>query len=183
VAQAATSDTKTYQNKLMGLLGSRDPITVLAETPESIARLISPHSVDVLRRRPFAERWTWTPLEIVGHLVDVEFVYGFRVRMILCQERPTILGMDQEKWVAGQRYNEREAGELIADFRGVRGANLKLWRQVRPEQMSRVGVHSERGEESLGLMLKMHAGHDLSHLDQIKRYLAAITQQTDGHGE
>jgi hypothetical protein len=35
-------------------------------------------------------------------------------------------------------------------------------------------MHNERGPESLGLMLCMNAGHDLSHIDQLTRYLAAI---------
>jgi len=82
--------------------------------------------------------------------------------------------MDQEKWVAGQRYNEREPRELLADFRALRGISLQLWRLVGPAEETRVGLHNERGEESLGLMRRMNAGHDLSHLAQITKYLKAI---------
>jgi len=96
------------------------------------------------------------------------------VRLILCEERPTILGMSQDLWVAGQRHNDREPGELLAVFRQLRQANLSLWRQMTPADLKRTGLHNERGEESLGIMLKMNAGHDLSHLDQIQRYLHAI---------
>jgi hypothetical protein len=175
-ARPEVASPASYQQKLLGLLAARNPLDVLTATPDAVARLLAPHPADVLRRRPFPDRRTWTPLEILGHLIDAELVYAFRIRLILCEDRPTILGMDQEKWVAGQRYNERDPDDLLTDFRAARSINLKLWRQIRPDQLDRVGLHNERGEESLGLMLRMHAGHDLSHLDQITRYLAAIVR-------
>ncbi|TWT43850.1 DinB superfamily protein [Phycisphaerae bacterium RAS1] len=164
--------TAAYRDKLAGLLGQRDPFSVLASTADEIGKLFAPHPAEKLRRRPYEGKWT--PTEIIGHLCDSEWVYGYRVRLILCEEKPTILSMDQDLWVLGQRYNERDAGELLADFRSLRAVNLKLWRGVRPEQMARYGRHNERGEESLGAMLKMLAGHDLSHIDQIRRYIAAL---------
>jgi hypothetical protein len=38
-----------------------------------------------------------------------------------------------------------------------------------PDDMNRVGVHSERGEESVAHMMKLYAGHDLLHLNQMER--------------
>jgi hypothetical protein len=35
-----------------------------------------------------------------------------------------------------------------------------------------VGVHSERGEESIGYLCRLYAGHDLLHLKQIARIAA-----------
>lgn len=171
------SNSAAYRQKMLALLGDRGPLDVLAATPDVLARLAAPHPASVMQSRPFADRWTWTPNEIIGHLLDGEWVYGYRVRLILCEERPTILGMDQEKWVAGQRHNEREPAELIADFRALRQRNVAAWRRMSAADLKRVGVHNERGEEPLGLMLKMNAGHDLSHIDQITRYLAAITRK------
>jgi hypothetical protein len=45
-----------------------------------------------------------------------------------------------------------------------------------PADLQRTGQHNERGPESLGVMLRMLAGHDLSHLDQIARYIHAVEQ-------
>lgn len=176
-ARPEVGSPKSYQDKLLGLLGSLEPLDVLAATPDAFAKILAVHPGDLLRRRPFPDRWTWTPLEILGHMLDAELVYAFRIRLILCEDRPTILGMDQEKWVEGQRYNAREPEDVQSDFRAARSINLKLWKQVRPDQLGRVGLHNERGEESLGLMLRMQAGHDLAHIDQLTRYLAAIASK------
>jgi len=37
-----------------------------------------------------------------------------------------------------------------------------------------VGVHGERGEESVERMVPLYAGHDLVHLRQIRRILSAV---------
>ena len=96
------------------------------------------------------------------------------MRLVICEESPTILGMDQELWVTGQRHNEREPAELLEAFRSLRACNIALWKQMTATDLERTGQHNERGAESLGVMLRMCAGHDLSHIDQIQRYLEAV---------
>jgi len=171
-ATVEKGNNAAYQQKLMGLLGDRDPISVMSETADVLAKIVERHPAKVLRTRPFVGKWT--PNEIIGHLSDAEWVYGFRVRLILCEVSPTILGMDQELWVTGQKHNSREPTELVAMFRNSRMANLALWKQMTSKDLARTGMHNERGAESLGVMLRMNSGHDLSHIDQINRYLAAI---------
>jgi hypothetical protein len=166
------NDPKAYQDKLCGLLGDRDPIGVLSRTAEVLDEFVKKNPVQKLQTRPFPGKWT--PNEIFGHLVDTEWTFGFRMRMIFCEEEPTILGMDQEKWVERQRYNQQDPRELVGLFRALRGGNLALWKTMTPTDLARVGRHNERGAESLGMMLRMEAGHDLSHIDQITRYLQAI---------
>ena len=166
------TDPDAYRKKMEELIGDRDPIEVLAETPDVLGRIVSEHSAEKMRGRPFADKWT--PNEVIGHLVDAEWVYGFRLRLILCEERPTILGMDQDLWVSGQGHNEREPTELVETFRSLRRANVVIWRRLTPADLTRAGQHDERGPESLGTMLRMLAGHDLSHIDQIRRYLGPV---------
>lgn len=166
------ADPQGYRDKLDRLLRNKPPLAVLETTPDVIAAIIDGYTAEQLRTRPFEGKWT--PNEILGHLGDGEWAYGWRIRLILGQDGATITGFDQERWVAVQAYNDREPADLLETFRNLRAANLALWRQVTPEQMNRLGEHVERGPESLGLMLRMHAGHDLVHIDQITRYLKAV---------
>jgi hypothetical protein len=152
-----------------------NPLEVLAQTTSTLADIVHKHSATVLRTRPFEGKWT--PNEVIGHLADSEWVYAYRLRLILCEDNPTILGMNQDLWVAGQRHNEREPSELVEMFRTMRQFNLALWKRMSPADLKRTGRHNERGPESLGVMLRMLAGHDLSHLDQITRYIQAIRQR------
>lgn len=168
------TDPKAYREKMHNLLGGADPIEVIAKTPDTVAHIVSEQTPERMRTRPFDGKWT--PNEIVGHLADAEWVFGFRMRLILSEDQPTILGMDQELWVSSQRHNEQEPAKLVESFCTLRRINLVLWKRMTPADLERTGQHSERGPESLGVMLGMVAGHDLSHVDQIKRYIEAAAQ-------
>ncbi|MBI5866339.1 MAG: DinB family protein [Planctomycetes bacterium] len=170
-ATVERGDSQKYQDKLLGLLGDRDPVAVLAETPNVVRRIAAEHPAELLRRRPYPGKWT--PCEVIGHLCDSEWVYGYRIRLILCEKEPTILGMNQDDWVAGQRYNERDPRELAEQFAAMRRFNLHIWANLTAADRQRAGLHNERGRETLGMMVRMEAGHDLSHIDQITRYVEA----------
>jgi len=174
-AGLSVSDPQAYREKMFKLLGDRNPLEVLAQTASTLADIVRKHSATVLRTRPFEGKWT--PNEIIGHLADSEWVHGYRLRLILCEDNPAILGMNQDLWVARQRHNEREPSELVEMFRTMRQFNLVLWKRMSPADLKRTGRHNERGLESLGVMLRMLAGHDLSHLEQITRHIQAVRQR------
>lgn len=170
--QTTLSPSEAYRQRMFALLGDRDPLTVMSETVSKLSDIVDRHSPAVLRSRPYEGKWT--PNEIIGHLTDSEWVYGYRLRLILSEENPTILGTQQDSWVARQRHNEREPSEMVDLFRTLRQFNLAAWKRASPSDLDRAGLHNERGPESLGVMLRLLAGHDLSHLEQIGRYLRAV---------
>ena len=174
-AGLSVSDPQAYRDHLFKLLGDRDPLEVLAQTAVTLTDVVRSNSAAALRTRPFADKWT--PNEVIGHLVDSEWVYGYRLRLILCEASPAILGTNQDAWVTGQQHNQREPSELVETFRALRELNLALWKRLSPADLTRTGQHNERGPESLEVMLRMMAGHDLSHLNQIARYVEAVRQQ------
>jgi hypothetical protein len=162
----------TYLEQLVNLLAGRDPIEVLGQTASTLADIVAGHPAEILRGQ--AIQGKWTPNEVIGHLTDSEWVYGYRLRLILSEDAPAVLGFRQDAWAASLRHNEREPSELVAIFRTLRVLNLSLWRRISPQGLQRSGQHNERGTESLSVMLHLLAGHDLSHLCQISRYIQAI---------
>jgi hypothetical protein len=172
-ADLSSTDPEAYVAKIAALVGDRDRVEILFETADILAGMVSRHSDDQMRTRPFEGKWTAN--EIVGHLGDTEWVFGYRIRAVLCEDEPQILAMDHELWVSGQGHNDRAPAELVDTFRHLRQANLSLWQRMRPQDFQRGGLHNERGRETLDKTLLMQAGHDLSHIDQLRRYLAAVT--------
>lgn len=168
------ADPQAYIERQTRLVGDRNPLDVLASTPAEIKQLIAGHSAMTLRQRPFEGKWT--PTEIIGHLIDVEWTYGFRTRMIAAHDKPVLTGMDQDLWVQAQRYNERSAADLADAFAAMRRINLAFWSGMTETELDRVGLHSERGDESQRHIRMLVAGHDLWHLDQLKRYVQAATK-------
>ncbi len=116
----------------------------------------------------------WSMRHVARHLADSEIVWGWRLRLVLGQDRPRITGYDQDAWAAGLHYDTADVGESIEEFTVMRRSNLRLLSQATPQDLTRVGVHSERGEESVAHMIRMYAGHDLLHLQQVARIHAAV---------
>jgi hypothetical protein len=163
--KAALDSAQRYREKMFSFLGDRDPLEVLSQTANGLGEIVKKHSVTVLQTRPFQGKWTAN--EVIGHLCDGEWVYGYRLRVILSEDKPIILGTNQDSWVASLRHNEREPSELVQIFTNLRNLNLAEWKRTPPADLRRSGQHSERGPESLDTMLRLLAGHDLSHLSQI----------------
>ena len=92
--------------------------------------------------------------------------------MVLSHDRPQIAGYDQDRWADRLRYGDADAVQALDDFTALRRANLRLLQRATADDLARVGVHAERGEESVAHMIKLYAGHDLLHLRQLARIKA-----------
>ena len=140
-----------------------------AATAKKLDRLIKGVSTARLRKRPAPEKWSVS--EILAHLADGEIVGGFRMRLILGSPGVPIVAYDQDKWVISGHYDQRDPRKSVEQFRVLREGNLALLKSLRPEQWKHYGMHSERGQESIEHIVRMFAGHDINHLQQIERIL------------
>jgi hypothetical protein len=159
-----------YQRSLLDLLGSDDPAKVQADTPGLIRSLIA-DAGSRLRTRPAPKEWS--VLECIGHIVDGELVSSTRYRWILAQDKPPLIGYDQDLWVDRLHHNDANVDEMLTMFEGLRRANILLWARTPVADRARIGMHSERGPESYELTFKLIAGHDRNHLAQARRALSA----------
>lgn len=171
-AGAARDAGAAYTAALLELLGNREPLAVWAELPEAIDKLTADvTAADAVR--PEADG-KWSIAQVVSHLVDTEVVYAYRVRLIVAQESPPIAGYDQDLWAKRLHYQEESLDDLRAELRALRGRNLRFVRRLSSAERERVGLHDERGPESVSHILKMLAAHDLLHRAQIVRVRKAI---------
>lgn len=161
-----------YSQAVLELVGGREPLSVLGETPAAAARAIEGLSPAQLRKPE--EPGKWSIAQVLQHLADSDLVWGWRVRLILAQDRPTLTGYDQDLWAERLHYVDADPQEALEQLRVLRRGNLHLIARATPDDLERVGVHSERGEESVGYLCGLYAGHDLLHLRQIARIRASL---------
>jgi hypothetical protein len=114
-------------------------------------------------------------VEVVQHLADSDLVFGFRLRMILTEDQPRLQSYDQDAWARTLKYRDVQLDVAMEQLRGLRSANVHVLRQLSPGQLERVGLHSERGPESAGFLLRLMGGHDLVHRRQVDRILKAVS--------
>jgi hypothetical protein len=163
---------REYTAAILGLLGDRDPLYVLRTTPQALREAVAALSLDRLSTPEAPGKWSIR--HVVRHLADSEIVWGWRLRLVLAQDRPPITGYDQDAWADRLQYGEAPIDEALDEFSALRRTHVRLVSTLDESDRMRVGVHAERGEESVSHMIKMYAGHDLLHLRQIDRIRAAF---------
>jgi len=147
-------------------LGDDDPIEAMASAPDRMRKLARGLTDKQLATRPAPGKWSIK--EIIAHLADGEVILGSRYRFIAAHDRPPLPGYDQNLFVERLGVENVRALDLIDDFAMVRAANLGLLTRLPEAALDRVGIHGERGEESIRSMVSMYAGHDRHHLAQIE---------------
>jgi hypothetical protein len=160
-----------YIQRILAQLGGKDPLKVQASTAAKLGRLVQRASAAKLRKRPAPGKWS--AAEILAHLTDSEIVTGWRMRQILGAPGTPIQAFDQDTWAAACHYEKRDAHKSLEQFRVLREANLALLKSLTKEQWKHHGMHAERGVETIEHISCMMAGHDLNHLGQVERILAA----------
>ena len=115
----------------------------------------------------------WSPREIVHHLADSEMTSAIRLRLLIAQDGPTLLGYDQEAFVS-RLFPERPIEPSLAAFGGARASTAPILRRLTEEQWGRAGTHSESGPYTVEDWLRIYGGHAHDHADQIRRARAAI---------
>jgi hypothetical protein len=151
-------------------------MTDAALGPARIAELLEASAATILAELealgPEA-RWRpapgeWCANECLGHILEAER-RGFngRIRTILAGERPALQGWDQSEVAVARRDNERDPGELLAEFLPLRADSIDLVRTLGPDELARTGVHERVGELAVGDLLGEWVHHDRNHVKQM----------------
>ena len=172
-ASRSKEEAAEYTAAVLGLLNDKRPLEVLSKTPAALGKAIKGLTPKKLRTREMPGKWSIA--QVLQHLADSDLVYGWRLRLIFSHDRPAITGYDQDAWAVRLDYEHADPKQALADFTALRAANVRLLKKATPADLTRVGVHAERGEESIGHLMKLYAGHDILHLNQIARIKNALT--------
>ena len=125
---------------------------------------------------------TWSPRIVLGHLIHGERTDWIpRARLILAQgPRRRFERFDRFAQLRTDRQRGME--ELLDELAELRSANLAVLRgwQLTSADMALEGEHPELGTVTLAQLLSTWVAHDLGHLAQIARVMAARYQEAVG---
>jgi hypothetical protein len=142
------------------------------KSPKEIAAAVSGLSDKVLRYKPSPDKWC--VLEILGHLADVEIIYGYRLRQMLADTKPVIAPLDQDAWARSLNYLDSPCSELIAFYGLARHHNLRLLRSLKDSDFSKSAYHPEMQRDfTVADLVERMGGHGAAHLQQIETLKAA----------
>lgn len=115
----------------------------------------------------------WSAHEVVCHCADSETNGAMRLRYVLAEKDPLIMGYDQDAWARIFDYHARPLEPALSLVDAVRAYTTVLLRALPDEAWARAGRHSESGPYSVESWLRIYSDHLEGHARQIERNLDA----------
>jgi uncharacterized damage-inducible protein DinB len=110
-----------------------------------------------LKARPIAGQWSTQ--EVVCHLCDFEPVYADRMKRVIAEDSPSLLGADQNRFATKLAYQDRDVAEELDLMEQVRRQMARILRTLPEDALKRAGLHNERGPQTLAQLLTTIIGH------------------------
>lgn len=125
-----------------------------------------------------AEKWRpapdkWSAHEVVIHCADSETYAATRIRLLVGEKEPLIVGYDQEAWAKTFNYHAQSTDRALRTVDAVRTGTLPILRSLGESDWAKEGRHTQSGPYNACDWLKSYGVHLTNHAKQIERNLAA----------
>ena len=105
----------------------------------------------------------WTVREVVGHIIDAERIFGYRLLRVARGDATPLASFDENRYVPEGRFEERRLADLAAELNTVRDSTLALLGGLDADRLARRGIASEKPVSARAIAWII-AGHELHHL-------------------
>lgn len=146
-----------------------DLLAVLTEQRDRIVDVLS--NISPSKENFRYEEGKWTTKEVVGHMLDTEWVFSYRTLRIARGDATPLAGMNQDEFVSGGNFADRSLASMIEEFKHLRSASIELISTFSDDILSRTGIASgfPFTVRALAYIIAGHAEHHLTVLGE--RYL------------
>jgi hypothetical protein len=155
-------------------------LDVLGRTPATLQSLLHGLTEPWVRGREGPE--TFSPFDVVGHLIDGEETDWIPRARIILGRGPDLRFEPYDRFRHRKRNTDRSLSSLLDEFSRLRGANLDLLRswRLQASALDLPGVHPSLGPVTLRQLLASWVVHDLGHVAQIARVMAKQYREAVG---
>ena len=148
-------------------------IETYARGPARLREALAKVPREALQWRPAEGKWSVH--EVVVHCSDSETNAALRIRYLLAEKEPLIVGYDQEAWAKLFDYHAQPIDDALAATNAARSRTVPLLRGMSEADWKKAGRHTESGPYTADDWLRIYAAHLEGHASQIERNLAAWT--------
>jgi hypothetical protein len=143
----------------------RPLIDAYAEGAHALHRAIAGLSrTDLNATPPAGSPGTWTLQQIVLHLWDSDLIGVHRMRRVIAEERPLLIGYEESLFVKALHYEHADATLAADAYKANRLLLADTLRRLPDEAFSRWGVHNESGKKTLADLVKGYVEHTDYHM-------------------
>jgi hypothetical protein len=148
-----------------------DLIRRYAEGPTLLRRTLETVPREALKWRPESNKWSVH--EVIVHCADSETNAHMRIRYLLGEDEPLIVGYDQDAWARKLDYHSLPLEPAMATIEAVRANTVPLLRSLPESAWKKSGRHTEHTSYGVEKWMEIYAEHLEIHSRQIERNLAA----------
>jgi hypothetical protein len=109
----------------------------------------------------------WSIRELVGHLIDGERMFGYRVLCIARGETQNLPGFDQDQYMLTAPFDRIDLEDLLSEFRLVRLSNIAMLRTLDEAAWMRMGTANDSAVSVRALVYIM-VGHVRHHMNVLR---------------
>lgn len=142
-----------------------------ADGPEVLAAALESVPTAALQWRPAPGKWSVH--EVVVHCADSETNGRMRIRYLVAEPDPLIIGYDQDRWAIDLNYHRHPLEPALATIRAVRADTVPFLHRLTDAQWRKTGRHTEHPSYGAEKWLEVYAEHLEVHARQIERNVAA----------
>ena len=159
-----------YYERYISLVANDDILSTMAAQPAELRELLANIPEE---RGTFAyDDGKWTIKELLGHLIDGERIFAYRVFRIARGDKTPIEGFEQDGYIENARANERTFADLLDEFELLRVSGVLFFNNLNDADFLRTGT-ANNCEVSVRALVYIMAGHIRHHVNILKdRYLA-----------
>lgn len=110
----------------------------------------------------------WTAREVVHHLADGEMTAAVRLRRLLAEDAPVIVGYDEAGFARALGYGTRPVEAALRAVEAARATSAELLERLSDDDWRRRGTHSESGVYGVEDWLRIYAAHPHDHAAQLR---------------
>jgi uncharacterized damage-inducible protein DinB len=172
------TESESSEVKIMPPSRFGQQIDAYLDGPVRLRRAVADMSASQLEARPVPGKWS--TLEVVCHLVDSEQAWCHRMKRVIAEERPLLIGYDESRFTTTLGYHEHDLNSELSLMEGMRAQMALVLRSLPEAAWARTGVHSERGLITLEEMLEAeveHVPHHIAHIDEKRRALGLANRE------
>ncbi len=105
----------------------------------------------------------WTIRELIWHIVDSDIILADRMRRVIAEDKPALIGFDESAFVQRLFYDQRALELAVKLFEVNRLVMADILRRLQPSDFERIGIHNEAGPLTLRQLLEKSVAHLLHH--------------------
>ena len=115
----------------------------------------------------------WSAHEVVVHCADSETYAATRIRLLLAETEPLIVGYDENVWARRFDYHATDPDLALSLVEVVRALTSAMLANLPETAWGRMGRHTHSGPYGTDDWLRSYGEHLEIHAAQIRRTLAA----------